>query len=55
VRWEKDEFYVVSIVSCCFDGSFWKRWLRQERYPTKPIQVVIPFGPGGTHDIAPES
>jgi len=24
----------------------------QEKYPTKPIQVVIPYGPGGTHDIA---
>jgi tripartite-type tricarboxylate transporter receptor subunit TctC len=24
----------------------------QEKYPTKPIEVVIPYGPGGTHDIA---
>ncbi len=24
----------------------------QEKYPAKPIQVVIPYGPGGTHDIA---
>jgi tripartite-type tricarboxylate transporter receptor subunit TctC len=24
----------------------------QEKYPNKPIQVVIPYGPGGTHDIA---
>jgi tripartite-type tricarboxylate transporter receptor subunit TctC len=23
----------------------------QERYPSKPIQVIIPYGPGGTHDI----
>ena len=24
----------------------------QEKYPSKPIQVIIPYGPGGTHDIA---
>lgn len=24
----------------------------QEKYPAKPIQVIIPYGPGGTHDIA---
>lgn len=22
------------------------------KFPTKPIQVIIPYGPGGTHDIA---
>jgi tripartite-type tricarboxylate transporter receptor subunit TctC len=24
----------------------------QDKFPTKPIQVIIPYGPGGTHDIA---
>jgi tripartite-type tricarboxylate transporter receptor subunit TctC len=24
----------------------------QEKFPNKPIQVIIPYGPGGTHDIA---
>jgi len=24
----------------------------EEKYPTQPIQVIIPYGPGGTHDIA---
>jgi len=39
-------FLVVLMVLFGSDGY------GQERYPTKPIQVVIPFGPGGTHDIA---
>jgi len=25
---------------------------QEVKYPTKPIQVIIPYGPGGTHDIA---
>lgn len=25
---------------------------QEMKYPSKPIQVIIPFGPGGTHDIA---
>lgn len=24
----------------------------QEKFPGKPIQMIIPYGPGGTHDIA---
>jgi tripartite-type tricarboxylate transporter receptor subunit TctC len=25
---------------------------QEAKYPSKPIQVIIPYGPGGTHDIA---
>lgn len=25
---------------------------QEGKYPSKPIQVIIPYGPGGTHDIA---
>jgi len=25
---------------------------QEAKYPNKPIQVIIPYGPGGTHDIA---
>ena len=25
---------------------------QEVKYPSKPIQVIIPYGPGGTHDIA---
>jgi tripartite-type tricarboxylate transporter receptor subunit TctC len=25
---------------------------QEAKYPAKPIQVIIPYGPGGTHDIA---
>ena len=27
-------------------------YAQEAKYPAKPIQVIIPYGPGGTHDIA---
>ncbi|MBM4339482.1 MAG: tripartite tricarboxylate transporter substrate binding protein [Deltaproteobacteria bacterium] len=44
---------VLSVLFLVALMVFWGReGLGQEKFPSRPIQVVIPYGPGGTHDIA---
>ena len=40
------KFLVLLLCACAFSGTS-----AQERYPAKPLRVIVPFAPGGSTDI----
>ena len=44
-------FTLVSWVICFFFASEGVHFAAEQKYPTKPIQVIIPFAPGDTDNL----
>lgn len=47
-QWGKGALFLLVLVAIFF---VWSQVIHAQEFPTKPITLIIPFGPGGTSDL----